>query len=227
VGGPDVAVIAASSLPQPFGALAPVLDHYGYFAVGGILFFENVGLPIPGETILVAAALYAGTGRLNVVAVGVVALVCSIAGSCLGYVIGSRGGRPLIARVGRRVRLTEERLTRLEDFVNRRGVPLIIVARFIDGLRQLSGLIAGFSEMTWRRFLVATSIGAALWVACFTTLGYVAGAHVATISRYFGYFAVLAIAALVVPLLVRHLRHRRARHREQPAGEPARAPDRT
>jgi membrane protein DedA with SNARE-associated domain len=204
-------------LPEPFQTLAPALDHYGYLAVGGVLFLENLGIPFPGETILIAAALYAGTGRLDIVAVGIIAMASSVAGSACGYWIGATGGRALLERYGRRVGLTAERLDRLEGFVNRRGFWLIVVGRYVDGLRQLSGLVAGFSEMTWRRFLIATTIGAALWVATFTLLGDLAGNHVATVSKYFAYFAALAAAGVVVTV-IRHLIRRRRRPAASDAG---------
>ena len=74
-------------LPGVFGSLEPTLHHYGYLAVFGLLFLENLGIPLPGETILIAAALYAAQGQLNIVLVGVIAVAGSVLGSCAGYAI--------------------------------------------------------------------------------------------------------------------------------------------
>ena len=80
-------------LPGVLASVAPLLDHYGYLAVAGLLVLENLGVPVPGETVLIAGSLYAGAGRLNIVAVGVLAVAASVAGSCAGYAIGRFGGR--------------------------------------------------------------------------------------------------------------------------------------
>jgi membrane protein DedA with SNARE-associated domain len=212
---PELLLASASPRPLPgvFHTFEPTLRHWGYLAVAGLLLAENTGVPLPGETVLIAAALYAGTGRLNVVVVGLLALLASVAGSCLGYLIGARGGRPLVERWGRYVRLTPARLDRMEDFFNRHGAVIIVFGRFLDGVRQLLGILSGVSELTFKRFLVYTSLGAAVWCAVWTTLGYVAGNHVETVSRYLSYIGI-ALALVVVFGLVREFR----RGREERSG---------
>jgi membrane protein DedA with SNARE-associated domain len=96
--------------------LAPVLDHYGYLAVGGFITLEDFGIPVPGETILIAAAVYAGAGRLNIVAVGLVAVIAAVAGDNIGYAVGFFGGRALVLRFGKYVGLTSARLDKAEGF---------------------------------------------------------------------------------------------------------------
>jgi membrane protein DedA with SNARE-associated domain len=201
-------------LPGFLAALAPLLDHWGYLAVGFLIFVEDFGVPAPGETVLIAAAVYAGAGRLNIVAVGVVGFVAAVLGDNIGYAIGRFGGRTLVLRFGRYVRLTEERLARAESFFARHGGKIVIVARFIEGLRQANGIIAGIARMHWLRFVAFNSLGAALWVATWTSVGYLAGNHIQAIytevSRYALYL--LAVAGLaVIVLIIRH-RLRRARH---------------
>ena len=199
---------AAKPLPGVFHHLQGTLHDYGYLAVAGFIFFEDFGIPLPGETMLIAAALYAGTGHLNVVLVGVIAFVAAVVGDNVGYAIGHFGGRKLIERVGKYVFITPARLDRAEDFFNRHGGKLVVVARFVEGLRQANGLVAGTIHMHWAKFLASTELGAAMWVGLWTTLGYIAGDHVETISRYFTFFAIgLAVIALAV--VARHLHHRR------------------
>jgi membrane protein DedA with SNARE-associated domain len=205
---------AAGQLPQPFEALAPLLDHYGYLAVGGLLFVEDFGIPVPGETVLIAASLYAGIGRLNVVAVAVVAFAAALLGDNLGYLIGRKGGRPLLERVGKYVFLTPARLDRGEEWFNKHGDKIVVVARFIDGLRQLNGLIAGTIEMHWLRFLIANAIGSALWVGTWVSLGYFAGNHVDTVAHYITYIGGGLLALAVLTFVVRHVRERRRRAAE-------------
>ncbi|HET6816805.1 MAG TPA: DedA family protein [Mycobacteriales bacterium] len=195
-------------LPGVFHHFQGLLEHWGYAAVGGVLFGENIGLPLPGETVLVAAALYAGTGRLSIWLVGLVAFVTSVAGACVGYVIGDKGGRTLLERYGKFIFVTHERLDRLERFFERRGALIVLVGRFIEGARQLMGIVAGVSEMTFKRFLVFTTIGAALWTAFWSGLGYFAGDHVEAISHYAKY-AAIAVALVFFGWIGWHVWRRR------------------
>jgi len=201
-------------LPGFLSALAPLLDHWGYLAVGFLLFLEDFGVPSPGETVLIAASVYAGAGRLNIVAVGVIGFAAAVLGDNVGYAIGRFGGRTLVLRFGRYVMLTEERLSRAESFFTRHGGKIVIVARYIEGLRQANGIIAGITRMPWLRFLAFNALGAALWVSTWTTVGYLAGNHIQAIytqaNRYALYL--LAVAAAAIVALVIRRRRRRARH---------------
>jgi membrane protein DedA with SNARE-associated domain len=192
----------AQPLPGVFHSLEPTLRHWGYLGVAVILLLENIGLPVPGETMLIAASLYAATGQLNIVLVGVIAVLASTAGSAIGYAIGEFGGRPLAERYGKYVFLTPERLDKTHDFFNRRGALVVLLGRFVEGVRQAVGVIAGISEMTFPRFLTFTLIGSVLWVTTWATVGEVAGDHITTISHYATYVA-LGIAVVVVLLVAR------------------------
>jgi membrane protein DedA with SNARE-associated domain len=229
-------------LPGFLGSIAPVLDHWGYLAVGGLLFLEDFGVPVPGETILIASAVYAGAGRLNFVAVVLIAVVAAILGDNVGYVIGRYGGHRLVDRYGKYVLLTPERVRKAEEFFRRHGGKIVVVARFVDGLRQANGIIAGMTLMPWLRFLMFNALGAVLWVGAWSTVGYFAGQHLDTlypqIQRY--ELVLAAVVVLLIALLVlRHLGRRRRARREQtaavrtddtepvrsPAGEPPEAPE--
>ncbi len=120
--------MSAPPLPGIFASLAPVLDHWGYLAVAGFLVLEDFGVPVPGETILIAASVYAGAGRLNVVAVGIIGFLAAVAGDNIGFAIGHFGGRALALRWGRYVFLTPERLDKTEAFFERHGGKIIVVA---------------------------------------------------------------------------------------------------
>jgi len=206
-------LVAATSKPLPgvFHHLEGPLNHWGYLAVGAFLFLEDFGVPLPGETMLIAAALYAGTGQLNVWMVGLVGFVAAVLGDNVGFVIGHFGGRRLIDRFGKYVFLTPKRFDRAEAFFVRHGSEVVAIARFVEGLRQLNGIIAGTVGMHWRKFILFNAVGAALWVATWTSLGYLAGSHVETISRYFNYFAIAGVVTAIAFVIV-HLRRRR-RHK--------------
>ncbi|KIF02287.1 alkaline phosphatase [Streptomyces sp. RSD-27] len=204
----------APPLPGPLAHLAPLLGHYGYWAVGVVVFVEDFGVPAPGETILIAAGIYAGAGQLNIVAVAVIAFVAAVAGDNVGYLIGRFGGRAFVHRWGRYVFLTPERFHKAELFFTRHGGVIVTVARFIEGLRQANGIIAGTSGMPWRRFLAFNALGAALWVGLWATLAYVAGTHITTlydeITRY-QLYVLIALGVLAAALVARHLLQRRHR----------------
>ena len=179
---------------------------------------------------MVAAAIYAGAGRLNVVAVGIIAFVAAVLGDNVGYWIGARGGRRVVHRFGRYIFLTPERLDRAERFFARRGSRIVLVARFIDGLRQLNGVIAGISAMPWRTFLLYNAIGAALWVGWWTTISYVLGTHLVEILEHthkYKWWAIAGIAlsvTLYATLHVRHIRRRRTREAAESTPEVEKSP---
>lgn len=204
-------------LPGVLHSLEPALNQYGYLAVLGLVLIEDFGVPVPGETVLILAAVYAGAGRLNILLVALLGFCGAILGDNIGFALGHFGGRPLAERYGRYVFLTPERLDKATTFFDRHGGKIIIVARFIEGLRQANGIIAGTSGMRWTRFLVFNAIGAALWVAVWTSVGYFSGSHIDTIyadaTRYSQYFAI-AVGAVVIAYIVRwRIRVRRARAR--------------
>ncbi|MET8723500.1 DedA family protein [Streptomyces misionensis] len=204
--------MAAPPLPGPLAHLAPLLAHYGYWAVGAVILVEDFGVPAPGETILLAAGVYAGAGELDVVKVALIAFAAAVVGDNIGYLIGHYGGRAFVHRWGRYVFLTPKRFATAEEFFQRHGGKIVTVARFVEGLRQVNGIIAGTSGMRWRRFLVFNALGAALWVGLWTSLAYLTGSHITEvydeIKRY-EIYVLVALAVLVVALVVRHVLRRR------------------
>jgi membrane protein DedA with SNARE-associated domain len=210
------AALASNPPPLPgfLDALSSPLQHFGVWAIAFLIMLEDFGIPVPGETILIAGAVYAGAGRLNVVAVGVAGFIAAIIGDNIGFAIGHFGGRALALRWGKYVFLTEERLNKAEAFFDRRGAIVITFARFVEGLRQANGIIAGITGMHWLRFLIFNAIGAALWVGTWVSLGYLAGNHITTIYHYitlYSYYVLIALAVLLVGYIAWRLRRRRRR----------------
>lgn len=213
-------------LPGVLASLAPLLNHYGYLAIGGLVLVEDFGIPVPGETVLIAGAVYAGSGRLNIFAVALIAFAAAVVGDNIGYLIGRFGGRTLVLRYGKYVLLTAERLEKAEAFFARHGGWVVTVARFIEVVRQANGIIAGISGMHWRRFLAFNALGAALWVALWASLGDLAGRHIGTIytqiTRY-SLYLLIALGVVVLALIGRHLLRRRAA-RQAPDASQTRTP---
>jgi membrane protein DedA with SNARE-associated domain len=204
-------------LPGFLNALASPLAHYGVWAILLLVLLEDFGIPVPGETVLIAGAVFAGSGRLNVVAVGVVGFAAALLGDNIGYAIGRFGGRALVDRWGRYVFLTPERVDKAEAFFNRHGGKIIVLARFIEGLRQANGIIAGISGMHWLRFVAFNALGAALWVGTWVTVGYYAGQHITTIYDAITRYALYVLIAAVVLIVAWIAYHLYKRHRPAPA----------
>ncbi|TQF02375.1 DedA family protein [Kitasatospora acidiphila] len=210
---------SGGELPGPLAALAPFLEHYGYLAVGLLVLLDNAAIPVPGQTVLILAAVYAGAGRLSLAGVVAIALLAAVLGGCAGYLLGRYGGRALVHRYGRYVALTEDRQHKAEAFFNRNGGKVVLIARFVDGLRQTYGIIAGTTEMAWRRFMLWNVLGAVLWVGAWSTAGYLAGGNINEVYRQalrYQLFLLIALVVLVLAWLLRRLlRRRRAAHERQ------------
>jgi len=187
-------------LPGFLNSLTGPLDHYGYWAIALLLLLENIGVPVvPGEFAMISGAIFAGTGRagLNIVVVAVVAFVASVVGAEIGYFIGRFAGRELILHYGKYVMIKPHHLDRAEAIVDRYGGIVVVIARFIVGLREANGVIAGITQMRRLVFTVYNVIGAAIWVATWVTIGDVAGDHIDTIYADINRYSLYVFGALV------------------------------
>jgi membrane protein DedA with SNARE-associated domain len=160
----------------PLGAMGAALlldvGRYGYAALAAGVLLENAGVPVPGETMLLAAASLASGGRLSIVLVAVVASGAAVVGDNIGFAIGRAGGRPLLERFGRWILVTPERLDAVDRFFDRRGPVAVVAARFVPALRVVGALGAGASRMPWRSFLAFNAVGAVAWATVVSALGY-------------------------------------------------------
>ena len=146
-------------LKEAVAKVQPVLDRYGYPAVFLMILVEEVGIPAPGQTLLIAAGLTAAHGHLSIVWVLIWAGTAALLGNSLGYLLGRWGGRRLLAKF----KVRGDRLARLEGNFRRYGGSVVLVARFFDGLRQLNGIVAGMLAMPWWVFTAFNVLGAILW----------------------------------------------------------------
>jgi len=185
------------NLPAAITALEPFIRHYGYFGVGGLLLLENMGIPIPGETTLITAAVFSGIGDLNILIVVLVGILACVIGDSLSYLIGYLGGRRLIEKYGKYISLDQKKYQKAEAFFDRRGGIVVIAARFFEGLRQLNGFIAGSSSMKWPNFIVFNIIGSFIWVSMWSSVGYYSGNHIAALLKYQMYLSILFLSIAV------------------------------
>jgi len=161
-----------------FEMLRNYLALWGYWAVGAALLLENAGLPVPGETVLLLASFLAySEHKLALPWIIVVGVCAATLGDNIGFAIGSYGGRPLLERYQRTLRIRPAVIARGEELFARYGAATIFVARFIAGLRIIAGPLAGVLRMPWRKFLIFNFLGAVLWVTVIASVGYLFGKH--------------------------------------------------
>ena len=131
-----------------------LIGQYGYLIVFFGVMAESAGVPIPGETILIAAGVMVQLGHLDLWDAVAFGILGAVAGDQIGYWAGRKGGRPFVLRWGRYVLITPERLNRAEAFFARHGGKAVFLARFVAGLRVFGALVAGISRMPWRTFFL-------------------------------------------------------------------------
>lgn len=174
-----------------------LITSFGYWAVFALVGIESLGIPLPGETALILASIYAGhTHRLSPWLIFVVAASAAIIGDNIGYWIGEKGGYPLLRRYGSRIRLDERKLKVTRYLFDQHGSKVVFFGRFISVLRTYAAFFAGVSKMVWWRFTVANAAGGIVWAAAFTTAAYLAGNAVRTVTGPLSW--VLAGIAVVV-----------------------------
>jgi membrane protein DedA with SNARE-associated domain len=171
---------------------------------------ENAGLPVPGETVLLAASAMAHFGALSLPWVIVAAAGGAILGDNIGFLIGRRGGRGFVERFGSRLGLNARRLAQFDRFFQRHGPKTVFVARFVTGLRVFGAILAGTSGLGWRTFLFYNATGALVWSTTIACAGYILGQSWETLERWIGRSGVIALAIVVIALLVFVIRARRA-----------------
>lgn len=188
--------------------IADLFERYGYGVVFVGVFLENTGVPVPGETALLAGAAMAQFGRLSLPWVIVTATCGAILGDNLGFAIGRWCGRGLAARYGARIGLTAARLAQFDRFFDRHGGRTVFLARFITGMRVFGALLAGASGLRWPAFLFYNATGAIVWSTAIAFAGYSLAYSWDTLERWIGRSGLVALAAVAALALVAYLRAR-------------------
>lgn len=182
-----------------FAEVGRYVEQYGYAAVAIGILLEDFGLPTPGETMLVSAAIMASTGSLNIYLLLLLAWIGAVVGDNIGYAIGKYGGHHLMVRYGSRVGITHERLEHVESFFEHYGGWVIVFARFVVILRQFNGIVAGTLGMHWLHFLSLNALGAALWVGFWGVLAFWLGKGIKVyVEELHALMPVLAAVAVVL-----------------------------
>ncbi|AWN15612.1 DedA family protein [Salinisphaera sp. LB1] len=185
--------------------ITQIISDYGPWAIFVLVLIEDFGIPVPGETALISAALLASQGKMPIELLLPAAWLGAVIGDNIGYAIGRFGGRRVVLRHGARVGITEARLARIERFFQRRGGAIVIVARFFVGLRQLNGIVAGIGCMAAPRFALYNAIGAALWVGAWGFGTYWFGKHFEQALAHFGPVGLYTAAGVTTVVVLIYL----------------------
>jgi membrane protein DedA with SNARE-associated domain len=179
---------------------------YGYFAVFLLVALESAGVPVPGETALVSAAVFAATGSLNIVLVVVSAAAAAIIGDNAGYWVGREFGFPLIYRYGSYIRVDEGRLKVAQYLFQRHGGKIVFFGRFVAILRAFAAFLAGVNRLPWPRFLLFNALGGVVWATLFGTGGYLLGHAFEHYARPVGLGALVAavVGAVLASRFIAH-----------------------
>jgi membrane protein DedA with SNARE-associated domain len=192
-----------------------LLASYGLFLVATVIGVESIGIPLPGETVLIAASIYAGTThKMDIYSVISAAVAGGIIGNMIAYVIGREFGYWLLLRYGPYLRITESRIKLGEYLFLCHGGKIVVIARFVPLLRSLAGILAGANRMPWQPFLVANIVGAILWATIYGLAAYWLGREV---ERMAGPVALVLGVVVVIGLVAAGLFV--ARHEERLVAE--------
>ena len=194
----------------------------GYPLLFLIVMSESSGVPVPGETALITAAVLASKGKLRIELVVPLAAAAAIVGDNIGYLIGREGGRWLLTRPGRFYRQRLRVLDTGEPFFERHGPKAVFFGRFLLGLRVWASWLAGATRMHWRSFVLWNALGGICWASAVGLLAYYLGHSAGNFVETFGLFGLAAALLAIASALFLHRRHRR-RNRETPHGANAEA----
>jgi membrane protein DedA with SNARE-associated domain len=188
-------------------SIGSIIETYGYWAVFGLVAAESLGIPLPAETALILASIYAGQSHhLNPWLIWAVACAGAIVGDNIGFWIGDKGGYALARRYGPKVHLDERKLKTARYLFDRHGGKVVFFGRFVSILRAYAAFLAGVSKMRWHIFLAANAAGGILWAAIYTFAAYLAGSAFERLSKTLNIVLLIcgAIAIVAALLAVRH-----------------------
>jgi membrane protein DedA with SNARE-associated domain len=191
--------------------LAAIIDvsHIGYPVLFVLVMAESSGVPVPGETGLIAAGVLASKGSMQIEVVIAIAALGAIVGDNIGYVIGRRGGRWLLERPGRYHSQRLQALRSGEVFFERHGPKAVFLGRFFVGLRIWASWLAGATHMRWRSFFFWNAVGGICWATAIGLLAYFIGHAAGNAIQTFGLFGLAAAVVAIVLAFVAHRRHQR------------------
>ena len=178
-----------------------LLQTYTYPVLVGLVLLESLGIPLPGEIALVTAAAYASLGHISIYVVISLAALGAIVGGALGYLIGLRGGLPLVLQYGGYIGVRRRHVDRAHAFFEKHGAKTILFGRFIAILRTWAAIVAGGAGMSFPKFVIYNAIGSVVWAIVFGWLGYYFGRDLPLLESYISRVSLVLLVTLAVGII--------------------------
>ena len=196
-----------------FDWITQLIERAGYAGIALMMFLENVFPPIPSWLVMPLAGFEASSGRFSPFLVVLAGTLGSTLGAICWYWVGRLVGverlRAFSARHGHWLTLTPAQVDRADRWFDRHGAPAVMVARVVPVVRILISVPAGVFAMDWRRFILFTAIGDAMWISVLTSAGYLLRSHFDQVADYLNPVSTVILATVAVTYVVRILRWKR------------------
>ncbi|VVB61446.1 SNARE associated Golgi protein [uncultured archaeon] len=184
-----------------------IIQLLGYGGIFFLMMLESMVVPVPSEFVMPFAGFLVAQGKFNFILVILTSTIGSITGSLIFYYIGKTGGHTLVEKYGKYVLVDTEDIKKTEKWFNKRGELTIFFARLIPVVRHLISLIAGIGKMNVKKFFIYTILGATLWNAILTYLGFLLGQHWNEVSHYLEGLDIVIVILLIIGCLYFVYRH--------------------
>lgn len=201
-----------------------IFQTYGVWTVAIMVGLESLGIPLPGEAVLILASVYAATHDGNIAVVIAAAAAGAIVGDNIGYLIGRKFGYPLIVRFGPYVGMTEGRIKLGQYLFQKYGGKIVFIGRFFAVLRFLAALLAGVNNLAWPRFLLANALGGVLWASVIGLSAYTLGRSIHMLHGPAGTLSIAIAIGIAVTIFVYLKRHEAELQAEAEASLPGPLP---
>ena len=205
-------------MPDLAHQISHLLQLYTYPVLLALVLLESLGIPLPGEIALVTAAAYAGHGRISIYIVILLGAAGATIGGALGYLIGLKGGLPLVVRYGGYIGVRRSHIEKAHAFFEKNGSKTILFGRFIALLRTWAAVVAGAACMSFPKFVIYNTIGSVAWAIVFGLLGYYFGRNLPLLEFYIARFSFTVFLVAVIGLGL-FLFYRRKREEASPTSE--------
>jgi undecaprenyl-diphosphatase len=199
--------MAMNRPPTILLTLINVSSGLGYPVLGALVAVESMGVPVPGETALIAAGILAHNGRLHITLVIAIAAAAAIIGDNVGYLLGRKGGRALLEKPGPLLEHRKAIFEKGEPFFRRHGPKAVFLGRWVAGLRIAAAWLAGINRMHWPTFLLWNALGGAAWATSVGFAAYYLGAAAEKIVKDAGLIGIAVLALALIGFFI--LRRRR------------------
>lgn len=188
-------------------SMRPLLEHYGYFALVVSIFFEGTGIPLPGQSVLITASILASQGVMNFPLVIAVGWISCFLGNTCGYFIGFYF-ESWLAKKGY---ISESKLKKMQDKIQKYGPTVLVISRFVEGLKQFMPLACGMAKMSKRAFFIGNAIASTLWVIVFSVLVNYIFAHLDSLLHFYHHHKIMlwALTGLAVAAIGYYIFHKK------------------